>query len=100
MFTQDQAFTHYDSANWTQAIATDYDASAQALWVNTKKPQRISIRASADIYVRLNGTNNTTNPLLFIGANTTFDMPIEVTKLYITTTESTSMHVALFDYES
>lgn len=80
----------YDSAEWTQALATDYDVSAQTLFANCKRPTRAIIRVDQAITVKFNGT---TNPAITVSANTTFDLDFEFHSLFITTSGSTAVKI-------
>ncbi len=88
-----QAPTQYDSAEWTQAIATNYDVSQQALFVNCLNPTHVVIRVDADVTAKFNDINN---PVITIKANTAFEWTFQFHSLFITTTGSTSVKI-LFD---
>lgn len=95
MFTQPIGFHNYDSAEWTTGIVTDYDVSAQSLFVNCKAPTYVSIRVDTAITVRFNGTTPATSPAITISPNTTFELPIFLTGIYITTTAPTAVKIIL-----
>lgn len=86
--------TKYDSAEWTQATATDYDVSAQALFSNCKRPSKVVVRVDQDITLKF---NDTSNPSITVRANTSFDLDFEFHALYITTTTSTAVKILLLE---
>ena len=80
----------YDSAEWTQATVTNYDVSAQTLFVNCLNPQYVQIRTDATITVRF---NSTTAPAMTVLANTAFELYLDFHHMYVTTTGSTVIRV-------
>jgi hypothetical protein len=84
--------TKYDSAEWTQALATNYDVSAQALFVNCKNPTHVIIRTDTTMTVKFNAT---TNPAITVAANTEFSLDFNPHAIFITTTGSTAVKIVL-----
>ena len=83
--------TKYDSAEWSSGGAvTNYDVSAQALFVNCLNPQKVVIRADQAITVKFNSTSN---PAFTVSANTAFDLDFQFQKMYITTTVDTAIKI-------
>lgn len=91
-----QAATLYDAAEWNAGVVTDYDVSAQTLFVNCKNPTYVSIRTDAAITVKF---NETTNPGFTVSANTAFDLNFQFHKMYITTTGASAVKI-LFTQEA
>lgn len=85
-----QVRSSYDAAEWTQATATNYDVSAQTLFVNCKNPTFVSIRSDQTMTVRF---NSTTAPAFTVSANTAFEIEFQFQAMYITTTTSTAVKV-------
>lgn len=90
MFQRTPAY--YDSAEWTQGVATNYDASAQTLFIKCPIAEHITIRCDQTITIKLNSTSNNS---ITVNPNTDFNMDIFVHHLYITTTVSTAIKVVL-----
>lgn len=82
--------TAYDSAEWTQATATDYDVSAQALFSACVNPTHVVIRCDQTMTVKFNAT---TNSSITVAANTAFELDIQFYKLFVTTTTSTAIKI-------
>lgn len=87
-----QAPTKYDSAEWSQALVTDYDVSAQTLFVNCPNPNKVIIRTDTTMTVKF---ELTTNPAITVAANTSFELDLCVSKIYITTTGATAVKIIL-----
>ena len=87
-----QAPTTYDSAEWTSGVVTNYDVSAQTLFVNCKNPQRVVVRVDADVTIRFNSASN---PAITVKANSTFDIDFQFSALFLTTTGSTGVKIML-----
>ncbi len=81
----------YDSAEFTAGVVTDYDVSAQTLFVNCKNPQRVVIRTDAAISVKFNSVSS---PAITVSANTAFELDdFLFYAMYITTTGSTAIKI-------
>lgn len=86
-----QARTKYDSAEWTQALVTNYNVSAQTLFVNCANPTYVAIRTDATITVKF---NSITNPSITIAANTVFELSdFQFQSLYVTTTGDSAIKI-------
>lgn len=85
-----QVATKYDSAEWSQALATNYDVSAQTLFVNCPNPTHVIIRVDTAITVKFDAI---TNPAITVAANTAFELDLNFSKLFITTTGPTAVKI-------
>jgi hypothetical protein len=82
--------TAYDSAEWTQAAATDYDVSAQALFSACKMPSHVVIRCDQTMTIKF---NTTTSSSITVAANTAFELDYNFFALFVTTTTSTAIKI-------
>jgi hypothetical protein len=85
-----QNATLYDSAEWTQGVSTNYDVSAQTLFVNCKNPTWVSVRTDTTLTVKF---NSTTAPAITINANTEFVMDFQFHHMYLTTTGDSAVKI-------
>ena len=85
-----QKATLYDSAEWTAGVVTNYDVSAQTLFVNCLNPSHVVVRADAAITVRF---NSTTAPAITVSANTAFELDFQFQAMYITTSGATAVKI-------
>ncbi len=91
--------TRYDSAEWTQAVATNYDVSAQTLFVNCKSPTHVVIRTDTTMTVKF-GTSSksgtiaaTSGAAITVAANTAFEIDLVFYSMVITTTGNTAVKI-------
>lgn len=89
-----QPATKYDSAEWTSGIVTDYDVSAQTLFVNCLNPKRVVIRADQAVTIKFNSTSD---PAITVSASTEFDLIFQFQKLYVTTTVATALKILFLE---
>ena len=85
-----QTCTKLDSAEWTAGVVTDYDVSAQTLFVNCNKPKFVSVRSDQTMTVKFNSASN---PAITVAANTAFELYMTFHHMYITTTVGTAVKV-------
>jgi hypothetical protein len=89
-----QVPTKYDNASWTQAAATNYDVSAQTLFVNCKNPKYVSIRTDQTITVKFNSTSN---PAITVSANTELSLDFMFQAMYVTTTTDSALKILFLE---
>lgn len=82
--------TLYDSAEWSQAAATDYDVSAQSLFINCPNPRKVVVRSDQAITIKFNATGNSG---ITVSANTAFELDYQCQAMYITTTTDTAVKI-------
>jgi hypothetical protein len=88
-----QSPSKYESAEWTAGTVTNYDVAAgQGIFSVCPTPKEIIIRTDATITVRFNAA---TNSAVTVSANTTFDVPLQASNIYITTTGSSNIKILL-----
>ena len=81
----------YDSAEWSQAVATNYDVYAQTLFSNCKQPSHVVIRVDTAITVKFDSTSNSA---ITVAANTAFELTnFTFNKIYITTSGTTAVKI-------
>lgn len=85
-----QAMTLYDNAEWATGVVSDYDVSAQTLFVNCLAPKYVSIRTDAAITIKFNSTSNHS---ITVAANTEFAIDFQFQALYITAVSSANVKV-------
>lgn len=85
-----QGPTIYDAAEWSSGAVTNYDVSAQTLFVDVKNAKYVSIRCDVSMTVRFNSTSA---PAITVNANTAFEVWHDVHHIYITTTGTTAVKI-------
>ena len=85
-----QVPSKYDNAEWTTGTVTNYDVSAQTLFVNCANPKYVSVRTDTTLTVRFNSASN---PAITVNANTEADFSLDVHHMYITTTGASAVKI-------